>query len=470
MSLSDESDESLKRRGLKRSSTWPYCVTPLPLQSRETPRGPSEAERKRLFKQESKQLAIKAEALRRANDAREREACRQMRESNEAERLKALIPPERTFAKSLTVDKGKTCFPHGCVPFEGLREYGTHAVLSTTEAISAEGAPLKLIGGSTTAQTLAERIGWGSLSLGLASSAAGVGVSPGLMAGTIALLWPNNNFASDSAFYRTEEFADLTVANTSVRLNVRYLPEQSVSAFGVYTGAYKSWQRVPVIAATARGEQLVADLGDGIELIWTPAVDPKNVLGIPALEGAPQLPDRFVFPEAEEAERWYGLPTHPPDYRDAIIWFPSKPELAPVYISLNVREAPGVATGVGEDVPGVWLAGAGEGLGVPVPTRIADKLRGREFSSFDTFRRAFWKAVAEDLELSSQFSEQNLSRLRDGYAPTARYRDAVGKRKVFELHHVEWVSEGGEVYGIDNLKVTTPQNHIDIHRNIEGPL
>jgi hypothetical protein len=54
--------------------------------------------------------------------------------------------------------------------------------------------------------------------------------------------------------------------------------------------------------------------------------------------------------------------------------------------------------------------------------------------------------------------------MRSGSAPHARYQDAVGKRKTYELHHVVWVSEGGDVYDIENFRVSTPKNHIDIHR------
>ncbi|MEB0098238.1 HNH endonuclease signature motif containing protein [Pseudomonas sp. DC1.2] len=119
---------------------------------------------------------------------------------------------------------------------------------------------------------------------------------------------------------------------------------------------------------------------------------------------------------------------------------------------------------MGQDVTGIWLAGAGIGLGSPIPTRIADQLRGREFSSFDAFRKAFWVEVGNDSELSRQFNQQNIGRMHDGYAPNARYNDAIGKRKVFELHHIDLVSEGGEVYDVDNLRINTPKNHIDIHR------
>ncbi|WP_426099633.1 MULTISPECIES: hypothetical protein [unclassified Pseudomonas] len=44
-----------------------------------------------------------------------------------------------------------------------------------------------------------------------------------------------------------------------------------------------------------------------------------------------------------------------------------------------MRGSPGVVTDVGQDVTGIWLAGAGVGLGSPVPTRITDQLRGARF-------------------------------------------------------------------------------------------
>jgi hypothetical protein len=30
---------------------------------------------------------------------------------------------------------------------------------------------------------------------------------------------------------------------------------------------------------------------------------------------------------------------------------------------------------------------------------------------------------------------------------------------------VEQISEGGEVYNVDNLRVNTPKSHIDVHKN-----
>lgn len=101
---------------------------------------------------------------------------------------------------------------------------------------------------------------------------------------------------------------------------------------------------------------------------------------------------------------------------------------------------------------------------MPIPTRIADQLRGKSFGSFDAFRKAFWKNVGSDPELSGQFTLTNRKRMLVGNAPKTRERDRSGKRGSFEFHHVLEVSRGGEVYGVENLRISTPKNHIDLHR------
>jgi hypothetical protein len=385
--------------------------------------------------------------------------------NEERKRQENQPPPPRTdfiFAKSCNVPAGLTCYP-GNVPLEPLSSYGTFVVLGTGEVIAPGGTPLKMIGNTASSLTVAARLGGGALSLGLADLAVGAGVIAAGVVGTIAMLLPDAT-ANDDVFYTCEQYAKLAVANTGVRINVKYLPDGAVSTYGFYTGKKTDWKSTPVIAATARGDQFVADLGSGVELIWTPAADPGKVLGIPALEGVPHKPNVFVFPDAKQAERILIHPEHPPEYQDAIIWFPSTTGILPIYISLNVRNGPGVVTGFGQDVTGIWLAGAGVGQGSPIPTQIADKLRGLEFSSFDAFRRAFWIEVANDPELAGQFVPRNIKRMQNGYAPNARERDVVGKRNTFELHHVERIADGGAIYDVDNLRANTPKNHINLHR------
>jgi hypothetical protein len=171
-----------------------------------------------------------------------------------------------------------------------------------------------------------------------------------------------------------------------------------------------------------------------------------------------------VYPPTEQADKILLNPQHPPEYQDAIIWFPADAGLEPIYLVLNARYEPGGVTGVGEDVAGIWLAGANSGVGAPIPTEIADALRGRNFKSFDKFRSAFWESISKSM-VADQFIKQNVSRMKAGRAPRVRKADRVGGRLSYELHHLDSVSKGGEVYDVDNLRVNTPRNHIDIHRN-----
>nr|WP_273224274.1 HNH endonuclease signature motif containing protein [Pseudomonas sp.] len=110
-----------------------------------------------------------------------------------------------------------------------------------------------------------------------------------------------------------------------------------------------------------------------------------------------------------------------------------------------------------------WLGAASQGEGAPIPSQIADQLRGREFRNFRAFREAFWKAVVKDPVLSVQFTPPNLSRMSVGKAAKTRGYDAVGQRSVFEIHHVHEVAKGGDVYNLENMLILTPKRHIDVH-------
>ncbi|ELL0331489.1 MULTISPECIES: hypothetical protein [Serratia] len=121
-------------------------------------------------------------------------------------------------------------------------------------------------------------------------------------------------------------------------------------------------------------------------------------------------------------------------------------------------------SGKGQQVGDGWLNTAGQELGSPVPSQIADKLRGREFASFDAFRKAFWTEVGKDPELSKQFRGNNLENLKNGYSPFSPKSERVGERARFELHHIRQIKDGGAVYDVDNLGVMTPKRHIDIHK------
>ncbi|WP_145511903.1 colicin-like bacteriocin tRNase domain-containing protein [Yersinia kristensenii] len=157
------------------------------------------------------------------------------------------------------------------------------------------------------------------------------------------------------------------------------------------------------------------------------------------------------------------------DFHDYIIWFPAESGLQPVYVYLNSpRGKSGEVTGRGQRVVGIWLAEAGKGLGVPIPTQIADKLRGRTFSSFDRFREAFWQEVAKDPELAGQFNKTNYVEMLNQRAPYPPSIEQIGDRKKYEIHHVKFINNGGEVYNIENLRIITPKRHINIHSGNRG--
>lgn len=152
------------------------------------------------------------------------------------------------------------------------------------------------------------------------------------------------------------------------------------------------------------------------------------------------------------------------DFRDAILIFPADSGLQPIYVMLQSgRDLPGTVEGKGADIAGLWLGSADKELGAPVPTRIANKLAGKEFRNFDAFRDAFWKEVAADSELAVQFNTNNRLRMKKGLAPRVHQEESVGGRLSFEIHHIELISQGGEVYDIDNLRILTPKRHIEIH-------
>jgi len=126
------------------------------------------------------------------------------------------------------------------------------------------------------------------------------------------------------------------------------------------------------------------------------------------------------------------------------------------------RCGPGTATGNGKKVrPGRWLRGTHGNAGV-FPESIANKLRGKNFRDFDHFREEFWKEVAKDPDLSSQFSRANVTRMSAGRAPKVSATQGVGKNTSYVLHHAEPIQHGGGVYDMDNLRIVTPRYHAEI--------
>jgi hypothetical protein len=103
----------------------------------------------------------------------------------------------------------------------------------------------------------------------------------------------------------------LSNGNTRARVTIKHLPDGSVDLYGFYNGGKSDWPNMSVIRADPRGDQWVADMGDGIEIVWTPAADPKAVLGIPALEGVTLKPEVWVYPPGPKTEQILINPADP---------------------------------------------------------------------------------------------------------------------------------------------------------------
>ncbi|MEY8709730.1 HNH endonuclease signature motif containing protein [Mangrovibacter phragmitis] len=71
--------------------------------------------------------------------------------------------------------------------------------------------------------------------------------------------------------------------------------------------------------------------------------------------------------------------------------------------------------------------------------------------------------VSKAPEVSSQFRGSNKIHIRNGNSPFTREQDRAGGRERYEIHHIIPISKGGDVYNVDNMDITSPKRHIDIH-------
>lgn len=425
----------------------------------------------------------RAEATEEAQAAWDRTLAANARNEREADaRRSSIKKPDEVasrgcvFAKSCTLPDGTIDYisPGGAIPTDPVSQYGEFALLGGLEMNAQGNIPLKkisgvlpaslgtlLLGGAATAASGGVSCG-GLCTAGAVTSVATTGVAAGALAGVVALLWPSS--LGDSSLYREEQLQSLKEGRTRVRLHVEQQANGTLKGYGYNTQKRRDWEMIPVVRFVAQGSQQVADFGDGVTLIWTPAADPSNTLGIPALEGAPQAPQIWIYPPTEQADNIIVSPLYPDAYKDFILVFPADSGVQPLYIVMNVRLDPCTVTGQGKDVTGIWLAGASAGLGAPIPTRIASQLSGKSFSSFDAFRKTFWTAVGNDPELFSQFKPANQSKLRNGKAPFAQRPEHNGENARYEIHHIENIQHGGAVYDVDNLAIMTPKRHVEIHK------
>ncbi|AZD23024.1 Colicin E3 [Pseudomonas chlororaphis subsp. aurantiaca] len=196
-------------------------------------------------------------------------------------------------------------------------------VLGSAGASGAAATGAVVMEGAAKAITVIEEIG--VLSAGVVSST---------LLGVIAMLWPSS--LGDSSLYTDEQLKSLKEGRTRVRLHIEQQTDGSLKGYGYNTEKRRDWEMIPVVQFEAQGSHQVADFGNGITLIWTPAVDPSGTAGIPPLEGAPQAPQIWIYPPTEQADNIIVNPLYPPEYKDFILVFPPEAGIQPLYIVLSV--------------------------------------------------------------------------------------------------------------------------------------
>src|SRR5471030_3118071 len=236
------------------------------------------------------------------------------------------------------------------------------------------------------------------------------------------------------------------------------------------------------VSATVQVLNAVRDAATGLDIITLPAVGgmpPRIILvnPVPVPTGPGNTGNQTPVPvtplhTGTDVKPVENIVVTPPagdigELWDFIYWRPNAAGtgVEPIYVMLSSpRDMPGTVSGKGQTVGNNWLGDAGMGDGAPIPSQIADKLRGREFASFDSFRKAVWKAASDNAELKKQFSNQNQGNIENRKSPFVRKSERVGGRKRYELHHVNPISNDGSVYNIDNIRVMTPKRHIETHK------
>jgi hypothetical protein len=222
--------------------------------------------------------------------------------------------------------------PSGMVPTDSLQDYGEIVWLGAREVDDGGLLNLQTVSGSTLS------LGIGRLALRSPAVAAPVvgslsAAGSTALAAMVAVFWTPS--LGDSALYSEDQLRALKQARTRMRLHIEQRADGTLKGYGFYTGKNRDWEMVDVVQIGLRDSQYVADLGEGIELIWTPAEDGSDILGIPKLEAAPQAPHIWVYPPTKQADSIIVNPVYPPEYKDFILVFPVGSGVRPVYIVVS---------------------------------------------------------------------------------------------------------------------------------------
>ena len=178
---------------------------------------------------------------------------------------------------------------------------------------------------------------------------------------------------------------------------------------------------------------------------WTPPTVLEN--SAPAERNLPNRMGSIQTPPLPLLEPFIAI--EEVQFDDYIVVFPPGSGLDPVYVMFKDRRGyPGVVSGNGQTVAEDWLAKASTDEGAPIPSSIAEQMRGRLFNHFDAFKTAFWRAVAATPALSTQFNATNQGLMLSGLPPLSEQEE--GGRRLL-IRHQRDIADGGEVYDVDNL-------------------
>lgn len=341
----------------------------------------------------------------------------------------------------------------------------TAAATSAANAqMAVEGASvLGLVGGSAiTSGTWAVKLGEMATGLGrIAASGPGAPIAAVVMG-----MMPGRLNDGEQDFIDRMRLEQMREAPSRVRYTWEQDDKGNPVPHGWHTPSGKDMVRVRKMEwdSNRKAYTFTTEEDPRITIIWTPDSSGVNVPSNTGNQNPVRIPNPVVVDPLPENTSIEATTTPTPEeknFADYILVLPVS-DIPPIYIYL--RNNPGQVTGKGQKVSGIWLSDANTGNGSPVPSQIADKLRGRTFGNFDQFRKAFWLEVSKDTDLSRQFKRGNSGNIKVGKAPAPRESEQVGGKIKYDIHHIKPIIEGGEVYNVDNMGIVTPKRHIDIHR------
>lgn len=271
----------------------------------------------------------------------------------EPKKAAPLAPPAGcVFAKPCTLPDGQIDYPR-TAPAELISRYGKTAVLAASSANANGDYPLSHLSGESIARlsglslrglavagSSGGAVGGSSAVGGAASSGALItgGLVASTLVGLVALMWPSPMGNSD--LYTPEQLRRMTSARTRVRFRIEQAADGTIKAYGFHTAAKTGWEMIDVVQFTPQGEEQVADFGGGITLVWTPAVDSADAVGIPPLKAGPQVPPIWVYPATDAAAKALENPIYPPEYKDFILVFPAESGIQPLYVVVSLAFEP----------------------------------------------------------------------------------------------------------------------------------